>query len=128
MEAAMHELKLFATISWISLPTVMFGGYSLLGAAGDKLTADQRALFRAGHAHAGVLLILSLVYELQIGALSISSTAKQIGCATLLAGIVLQSGGFFWRAFLGETGKNITRVGALLLVGAVVVLIYGLVA
>ena len=47
----MHELKLFVLISWISLPTVMFGGYSLLP-IGGKLTPQQYGLFRAGHAHA----------------------------------------------------------------------------
>ncbi len=124
----MHELKIFQLISWISLPTVMFGGYSLLGAAGDKLTAEQRGLFRAGHAHAGVLLILSLVYQVQIAALPMSIAAKQVGCAMLVAGILLQSGGFFWRAFLGTAGKNLTRVGALLLAAALVVLIWGLFA
>jgi hypothetical protein len=122
----MHELKIFQLISWISLPTVMFGGYSLLGAAGDKLTPEQRGLFRAGHAHAGVLLILSLVYEVQIATASLATAAKQVGCAALLAGILLQSGGFFWRAFLGPAGKNLIRVGALLLAAALVLLIYGL--
>lgn len=122
----MPALKLFQLISWISLPTVMFGGYSLLGSVGDKLTADQRALFRAGHAHAGVLLILSLVYELQIAALPLAPRLQQLGCATLLAGIVLQSGGFFWRAFLGDTGKLLTRLGAVLLAAALILLIYGL--
>src|SRR5262245_5283424 len=124
----MVDLKIFQLISWISLPTVMFGGYSLLGAAGDKLTPDQRALFRAGHAHAGVLLILSLVYELQIAALPLGIVAKQVGCALLLAGIVLQSGGFFWRAFLGAAGKNVTRFGALLLAAAHVLVIWALFA
>jgi len=122
----MHELKIFQLISWISLPTVMFGGYSLLGAAGDKLTPDQRSLFRAGHAHAGVLLILSLVYELQIAALPVATALKQVGCAMLLAGIVLQSGGFFWRAFFGPAGKTFTRIGALLLAAALILLIWGL--
>lgn len=123
----MFELKIFQLISWISLPTVMFGGYSLLGAAGDRLTAEQRGLFRAGHAHAGVLLILSLVYELQIATLAMSAAARQVGCAMLLAGIVLQSGGFFWRAFMGSAGKTVTRVGALLLAAALILLIWGLV-
>jgi hypothetical protein len=122
----MPDLKIFQLISWISLPTVMFGGYSLLGAAGDKLTPEQRGLFRAGHAHAGVLLILSLVYELQIASVALATATKQLGCAMLLTGIVLQSGGFFWRAFLGSAGKQLTRVGALLLAAALVVLIVGL--
>ena len=124
----MHELKIFQLISWIALPTVMFGGYSLLGAAGDKITPDQRSLFRAGHAHAGVLLILSLVYEVQIAAVPMAVAAKQLGCAMLIAGILLQSGGFFWRAFVGPTGKTLTRVGALLLAAAHILLIWGLFA
>jgi len=122
----MHELKMFALISWIALPTVMFGGYSLLGPVGDKITAEQRALFRAGHAHAGVLLILSLVYEVTMAATALSLAVKQLGCAVLIAGILLQSGGFFWRAFLGPAGKHLTRAGAFLLAAAVIVLIYGL--
>jgi len=121
----MHALKIFQLISWISLPTVMFGGYTLLGAAGDKLTPEQRSLFRAGHAHAGVLLILSLVYELQIAALPLALAVQQLGCGLLIAGILLQSGGFFWRAFLGAAGKQLTRVGALLLAAAMIVLIWG---
>jgi len=124
----MHALKIFQLISWISLPTVMFGGYALLGAAGDKLTPEQRSLFRAGHAHAGVLLILSLVYELQIAALPLALAVQQVGCSLLLAGIVLQSGGFFWRAFLGSAGTQLTRVGAVLLAAALIVVIGGLVA
>lgn len=122
----MQALKIFQLVSWISLPTVMFGGYSLLGAAGDKISAEQRSLFRAGHAHAGVLLILSLVYELQIAGLAIGETAKIAGCGMLLAGVLLQSGGFFWRAFLGPAGKTLTRFGALLLAAAHIVLIWGL--
>jgi len=124
----MHALKLFQLISWISLPTVMFGGYSLLGAAGDKITADQRALFRAGHAHAGILLILSLLYQTQIATTSLSIPLQRVGCAVLLAGTLLQSGGFFWRAFLGPAGKTLTRLGALLLAAAVILLIAGLFA
>lgn len=124
--ADMQTLRIFQLVSWISLPTVMFGGYSLLGAAGDKLTEAQRALFRAGHAHAGVLLLLSLGYELTIAGLPIADAAKTIGCAALLAGVLMQSGGFFWRAFVGDAGKTVTRVGALLLAAAHIVLIWGL--
>jgi hypothetical protein len=75
-----------------------------------------------------VLLILSLVYEAQMAGLAISGAAKQAGCAMLIAGILLQSGGFFWRAFLGAAGKTLTRVGALLLAAALIVLIWGLFA
>jgi hypothetical protein len=40
------------------------GGYSLLRLLnlGDQLTLFQMTWFRAGHAHAGVLLVMSLLY------------------------------------------------------------------
>jgi hypothetical protein len=43
------------------LITVMFGGFSLLWLLRDRLQGDQVGNFRAGHAHAGVLVILTLV-------------------------------------------------------------------
>jgi drug/metabolite transporter superfamily protein YnfA len=59
------ESRRLAGILFVALPTVIYGGVSILGfLLGDpaylanKLRQD---LWRAGHAHAGVLLILSLV-------------------------------------------------------------------
>jgi hypothetical protein len=52
----MDPVRLFSIISWIALPTVMFGGYSLLGLlARDNtwLNPFRATYFRAGHAHAG---------------------------------------------------------------------------
>jgi len=125
----MHELKLFVLISWISIPTVMFGGYSLLGPLGGKLTPEQYGRFRAGHAHAGVLLVLSLAYYHYIAATGLATALKYAGCAALAAGILLQSGGFFIQAFLDrQTGVRATQVGALVLVLAIGLLVYGLIA
>lgn len=112
----MQTLQIFALISWISLPTVMFGGYSLLGALGGKLTPEQRGLFRAGHAHAGVLLVLSLVYYVYMGGAALPPAVKVAACASLAVGIIMQSGGFFWHAFLDgggarHAGLRVTRVG-----------------
>jgi drug/metabolite transporter superfamily protein YnfA len=47
-----------------AIVTVEFGGWSLLGflTGQDSLTPFEEQFFRAGHAHAGVLLILALVY------------------------------------------------------------------
>jgi hypothetical protein len=129
--SAMHDLKLFVLISWISIPTVMFGGYSLL-TIGGKLTPQQYGLFRAGHAHAGVLLVLSLVYYHYLALTGLSLALKYVVCAGLTLGIILQSGGFFIHAFLDgdgtrKTGTQITKIGALLLVLAIAVLVYGLI-
>lgn len=129
----MQPLKVFAIVSWLSLPTVMFGGYSLLRLRGmQRLTEEQLAMFRAGHAHAGVLLVLSLVYYRYLETTRLSSYAIWVACSTLTLGILLQSGGFFWHAFVDKGGKttgvHTTTAGALFLAAAVLGLVYGLVA
>lgn len=60
-----RESKLMAGILLITLPTVMFGGVSILslliGDPSYMQNALRQDLWRAGHAHAGVLLLLSLI-------------------------------------------------------------------
>ena len=48
----------------LSLGTVEHGGWALLGFRTGRgtLAALRERFFRAGHAHAGVLLVLSLTY------------------------------------------------------------------
>ena len=61
-----RESRMLAGILLVVLPSVMYGGLSLLrfltsnstGYTDDPLRHD---LWRAGHAHAGVYLVLSLV-------------------------------------------------------------------
>jgi hypothetical protein len=56
--------KLIAGLLLITVPTIEFGGTFLLSVLSGKhpeLTEFQRSMFRAGHAHAGVLVILALV-------------------------------------------------------------------
>jgi len=113
----------------------MFGGYSLLTLLARKapwLTAERAQFFRAGHAHAGVLLILSLSYYVYLAQTTLPEGQKLSGCLVLLVGILLQSGGFFLHMLTGKAGKfsagnAVTVTGALLLAGAVVFLIYGLI-
>ncbi len=60
-----NESRRLAGILLIVLPTVMYGGVSLLSLLiGDPEYMDnplRQDLWRAGHAHAGVWLILALV-------------------------------------------------------------------
>ena len=61
-----RESRRLAGILLILVPAVAFGGASLLtmilgGAPGYLDNEVRQALWRAGHAHAGVLLILALV-------------------------------------------------------------------
>ena len=130
----MRTLRIWIILSWIALPTVMFGGYSLLRLLnhGDRLTQFQATWFRAGHAHAGVLLLLSLLYYLFLDQTALVPALKQAGSAALFVGILAQSGGFFVHMIVGQPnepsiGTLITNAGAAFLATATVILIYGLV-
>jgi len=120
--------QLFTVIALVSLPTVMYGGYALMGVMRDrKLTEHQRAMFRAGHAHAGVLLVLALVVLQILSRTTLSDTTLWVTCFLLLFGILAQSGGFFLHLLpnRGKLGGRVTGVGAVLLAAAVLVTAYG---
>jgi hypothetical protein len=130
-ERAMDPIRLFSVVSLVALPTVMFGGYSLLRllVQGGVLSPFQEQFFRAGHAHAGVLLVLSLVYYRYLAGTALSDGARWLAGGALLAGILAQSGGFFLHLLVGAPGQPsagtaLTTAGAALLAGAVLWLAY----
>jgi hypothetical protein len=105
--------KLIAGILLISVTTIEFGGTFLLRVLSGKhpgLTDFQRSMFRAGHAHAGVLVILalvSLVFADQAGLSASMGWTVRIGFA---AAPILVSGGFFGAA----AGQGRIRPGGLI--------------
>src|ERR1700721_691935 len=130
----MNGLRVWAIVSWISLPTVLYGGYSLLQLInpGSALTEILIRWFGAGHAHAGVLLLMSLLYYNFLDKTAFSPVVKHAACAVLVAGILAQSGGFFIHMIVGHAGAasigtTVTVTGAALLVCAIAVLVYGLI-
>jgi hypothetical protein len=130
----MNGLRVWIILGWIALPTVMYGGYSLLQLInrGDALTPFQVTWFRAGHAHAGVLLLMSLLFFIFVDKTAFSPAIKHAVCATLVVGILAQSGGFFIHMIVGQPnhasiGNTVTVTGAILLTCAIAVLIYGLI-
>ncbi|MFF2555376.1 hypothetical protein ACFVUS_30530 [Nocardia sp. NPDC058058] len=98
-----------AGILLIVMPSVEFGGYFLTLVDTGKVpqTAFQQSFDRAGHAHAGVLLILSLVTLLFTDSMRLSGW---FGLATRLLiplAAVLVSSGFFLSALgAGRTQPN----------------------
>lgn len=59
-----HESRRLAGLLLVLLPTVIVGGASILAMIDDpayRANDLRQDLWRAGHAHAGVLLVLSLV-------------------------------------------------------------------
>ena len=57
----MNSLRIWIILAWVSLPTVIYGGYALLRLInrGDVLSSFQISSFRAGHAHAGIFLLMA---------------------------------------------------------------------
>ncbi|HET9202832.1 MAG TPA: hypothetical protein VFP67_06780 [Acidimicrobiia bacterium] len=116
-----------------AIVTVEFGGWSLLGllTSQDSLSPFQEQFFRAGHGHAGVLLVLALVYLMLMDRTRFSGRAQLLLSLTLLVGILLQSGGFFLHFAVGEEGQAsagtwMTRSGAIFLAVALITLGIGL--
>ena len=67
----MEPTKVYPIVAVLSLVTVEYGGWALLSfvsARRGQLNDFQTQFFRAGHAHAGVLLVLSLAYFLYLDA------------------------------------------------------------
>jgi hypothetical protein len=130
-----EQTKVYPIVAVLSLVTVEYGGWALLtfiSARRGQLNDFQTQFFRAGHAHAGVLLVLSLVYFLYLGSKTdFSKSTQWIVGAILLAGVLAQSGGFFAHVGVGEVGRaslgtRLTRSGALLIATALVILAVGI--
>jgi hypothetical protein len=127
----MEPTTLLPVISLLSLVSVEYGGWSLLGflTGRGQLGEFREQFFRAGHA--GVLLVLSLVYFLYLDRTGYSTGVQWIAGLLLLLGIMAQSGGFFLHLALGQKNRSslgtvVTRTGALLLAAALIVLAIGL--
>jgi Ni,Fe-hydrogenase I cytochrome b subunit len=123
--------KLFSGITILTVPTIAYGGYYLLtilsGYDKTPLTDFQKGMFRAGHAHAGVLVILSLIAQLLLDNTQMNSGLQLALRVCFPLAAVLVSGGFFAAAAgRGLTQPNsmipILYSGALLLVISLILL------
>ena len=64
-----REAKIMAGVILLTIPTIQYGGYFLLTSLKDPNShymenALRQNFFRAGHAHAGVFVILALVCQI----------------------------------------------------------------
>jgi hypothetical protein len=138
--AAVQATDFLPIVSVLSLITVEFGGWALLGfltgrgSLGDEqVVVDHRMrFFRAGHAHAGVLIVLSLVFYVYLDRADFSNGWDWLVGVILVAGTLAQSGGFFIHLGKGapatpSVGTTVTRLGAILIAVALVILAVGLI-
>jgi hypothetical protein len=108
-----------AAVLLFSLVTVETGGMYLVRLVRGSAAATpfQLAFARAGHAHAAVLLVLSLVCLLLADAAAVTGVAGQAGRWLVPASALLMPGGFFFSS-LGNGRTSPNRFIALLWAGA----------
>ncbi len=122
-----------AGILLLTLVTIELGGtYLLKIVRGDApVTPFQLAFARAGHAHAGVLVILALVCQLYVDAAGLNGVAGFLARdGVALAAITMSAGFFFSSAGRERTKPNrwiaLVWIGAASLAAGVVALGIGL--
>jgi hypothetical protein len=113
-------LTIVVGVAILSVIGIMSGGTFLLKitTSGTQFTPLQKTFFRAGHAHAGVLVILGLVCVLLQNAAGVRGVWVWASIGVLVAALLIP-GGFF----LSVLGPNVEKPGraiALLWAGVVV--------
>ncbi len=111
-------------LAFISLPTIAFGGYFLLSIlrrqeGTEKITPEQRDYFRAGHAHAGVLVLLAIVGQIILDQSRFGESATWALRIGLFVSPLLISGGFFGSAPRTAGGSTTTLI-KLIPLGAII--------
>jgi Ni,Fe-hydrogenase I cytochrome b subunit len=96
-----------AGILLLTIVAIEYGGWFMLRVVrgGQPATPFQQAFFRAGHAHAGVLVILSLVCQIYADGISMSGAVALLARNAVPIAAILMSAGFF----LSATGRGVTR-------------------
>ena len=119
-----REARLMSGIILITVPTIQYGGYFLLASLMDKSSGYvenplRQNFFRAGHAHAGVIVILSLICQmLADGAVLSSPLLWAVRIGVPLAAILISSGFFF--SVLSPTATQASGAVVLIYLGAAV--------
>jgi hypothetical protein len=118
------QSRRIAGILLVVFPTVIFGGVSLLGMLIDARSGYienplRQDLWRAGHAHAGVLLILSLVALRYVDQAVLPDRLKGFVRHAIPAAAILLPVAFFL-SMLSPTAREPNALIYLALVGAVI--------
>jgi len=132
-----REARLISGIILITVPTIQYGGYFLLTSLMNKSSGYmenplRQNFFRAGHAHAGVIVILSLVCQVLADAAVLPEPLIWLVRIGVPLSAILISGGFFFSmlppaATQPSGAVSLIYVGALILAVSVVTLGIGLI-
>ena len=131
-----QESRRLAGILLVILPTVLYGGYFLLTqlitpGSGYMDNLLRQNLFRAGHAHAGVLLLLSLVALRYVDEARLSEGWKWYVRSSVPSAAIFLPAAFFFSVLSPQaTAPNgfiyLAYVGAVVLATGLVALGVGL--
>ncbi len=108
----------------LALVTVESGGYFLTRVVRGSVPANalQKNFFRAGHAHAAVLLVLGSVIVVASGASALTGAWLWIGTSFVPFAALLMPAGFFL-SVIGKDPERPNRAIVLLWIGAAVLTI-----
>lgn len=111
--------RVTAGVALIAATTVASGGYLLYKITTGKVGATdlQRSFFRAGHAHAGVFIVLGLVCLLLSEATALTGLWLWLARSGVLVAAIVMPMGFFFSA-MGAGRERPSRWVALIGIGA----------
>jgi len=115
--------RLMCGVILVTVPTIQYGGYFLLTSLMDKSSGYmdnplRQNFFRAGHTHAGVIVILPLICEvLADSAVLPAGLLWAVRLAIPLAAILISAGFFF--SVLSPTATKVGSAVSLIYLGAV---------
>ena len=102
---------------------IAYGGKFMLSVVNGKAPTNdlQKTYFRAGHAHAGVLVILGLVVRLLMDAASVPTWSTALADLVLYAAIVMPAG--FFLSAIGRDPARPNRLRYLIAAGGIMLVI-----
>jgi hypothetical protein len=135
-EIMTREARLMSGIILITVPTIQYGGYFLLTSLMNKGSGYmdnplRQNFFRAGHAHAGVIVILSLICQVLADAATLPTPLLWFVRIGVPLAAILISAGFFFSvlpptATQANGAVSLVHAGAVILAVGVVALGIGL--
>ena len=119
-----REARLMSGIILITVPTIQYGGYFLLTSLMNKSSGYmenplRQNFFRAGHAHAGVIVILSLVCQILADAAVLPTPLLWFVRIGVPLSAILISAGFFF-SVLPPTATQASGAVSLIYAGALI--------
>lgn len=131
-----REARTMCGIILITVPTIQYGGYFLLTSLMNKTSGYmenplRQNFFRAGHAHAGVIVILSLICQVLADSATLPDSLLWFVRLAIPLAAILISAGFFFSVLPPDAREvggavNLIYLGAILLAAGVLTLGIGL--